>query len=34
MLQVGLKCKKLEEKMQSIKREFKINNRKVDNGLN
>ena len=34
MLQVGLKCKQLEEKIQSIQRELKINNHKVDNGLN
>ena len=34
MLQVGLKCKQLEEKIQSIQRELKINNQKVDNGLN
>ena len=34
MLQVGLKCKQLEEKIQSIERELKINNHKVDNRLN
>ena len=34
MLQVGLKCKQLEEKVQSIQRELKINSHKVDNGLN
>ena len=34
MLQVGLKCKQLEEKIQSIQRELKINNCKVDNWLN
>ena len=33
MLQVGLKCKQLEEKIKSIQRELKINNHKVDNGL-
>ena len=34
MLQVRLKCKQLEEKIQSIQRELKINNHKVNNGLN
>ena len=34
MLQVELKCKQIEEKQQSIQRELKINNQKVDNGLN
>ena len=34
MLQVGLKCKQLEGKIQSIQRELKINNHKVGNGLN
>ena len=34
MLQVGLKCKQLEEKIQSVQRELKINNHKVDNRLN
>ena len=34
MLQVRSKCKQLEEKIQSIQRELKINNRKVDNRLN
>ena len=34
MQQVGLKCKPLEEKIQSIQRQLKINNHKVDNGLN
>ena len=30
----GLKCKQLEENLQSIQRELKINNHKVDHGLN
>ena len=34
MLQEGLNCKQLEGKIQSIQRELKINNHKVDNGLN
>ena len=34
MLQVGLKCKQLEEKIQYTQRELKINNQKVDNMLN
>ena len=34
MLQEGLKCKQLEEKLQSTQRELKINNHNVDNGLN
>ena len=34
MVQEGLKCKQLEEKLQSIQRELKINNHKVDHGLN
>ena len=34
MEQEGLKCKRLKEKLQLIQREFKINNHKVDNGLN
>ena len=34
MLQVGLKCKQLKEKIRSIQRELKINNHEVDNGLN
>ena len=34
MLQEGLKCKQLEEKLQSIQRELKTNNHKVDHGLN
>ena len=34
MLQEGLKCKQLEEKLKSIQRELKINNHNVDNGLN
>ena len=34
MLQVELKCKQIEEKQQSTQRELKINNQKVDNGLN
>ena len=33
MLQEGLKCKQLEENLQSIQRELKINNHKVDHGL-
>ena len=32
--QVELKCKQIEEKQQSIQRELKINNQKVNNGLN
>ena len=32
MLHVGLTCKQLEEKIQSIQRELKINNHKVDKG--
>ena len=34
MLQVELKCKQLEEKIQYTQRELKINNQKVDNMLN
>ena len=34
MLQEGLKCKQLEQKLQSTQRELKINNHKVDHGLN
>ena len=34
MLQEGLKCKHLQEKLQSIQRELKINNHKVGIGLN
>ena len=34
MLQVGLKCKQLKEKIQSIQRELKINNHRADNRLN
>ena len=34
MLQVELKCKQLDEKIQSIQTEIKINNHKVEIGLN
>ena len=34
MLQKGLKCRQLKEKIQFIKRELKINNHKFGNGLN
>ena len=34
MLQERLKCKQLEEKLQSIQRELKINNHKFNSGLN
>ena len=33
-LQVESKRKQIDEKQQSIQRELKINNQKVDNGLN
>ena len=34
MQQKRLKCKQLDEKMQSTQKELKINNNKVENGLN
>ena len=34
MLEERLKCKQVEEKIQSIQRELKINNQKVGNSLN